>query len=67
MGGGGGQVVSVLAFYSVDPSSYPAEVYSLNSVNCLKRTKNKQKKNRHIQVFSKIKFKCSPLQIIIEV
>ena len=28
MGRGGGQVVSVLAFYSDDPSSNPAEVYS---------------------------------------
>ena len=28
MGRGGGQVVSVLAFYSEDPSSNPAEVYS---------------------------------------
>ena len=36
MGGGGGQVVSVLAFYSVDPSSNPAEVNSFNSLNCLK-------------------------------
>ena len=26
---GGGQVVSVLAFYSDDPSSNPAEVYSI--------------------------------------
>ena len=38
-GSGGGQVVSVLAFYFVDPSSNPAEIYSFNSVNCLKRTK----------------------------
>ena len=27
-GRGGGQVVSVLAFYFVDPSSNPAETYS---------------------------------------
>ena len=39
MGSCGGQVVSVLAFYSIDPSSNPAKVYSFNSVNCLKRTK----------------------------
>ena len=38
-GSGGGQVVSVLAFYFVDPSSNPAEIYSFNPVNCLKRTK----------------------------
>ena len=29
MGRGGGQVVSMLAFYSNDPSSNPAEVYNL--------------------------------------
>ena len=40
--GGGGQVVSMLAFYSVDPSLNPAQVYSFNSVNCLKRTKINQ-------------------------
>ena len=28
MGRGGGQVVSVLAFFSDDPSSNPAEAYS---------------------------------------
>ena len=28
-------MVGVLAFYSVDPSSNAAEVYSFNSVNCL--------------------------------
>ena len=38
-GSGGDQVVSDLALYSVDFSSNPAEVYSFNSVNCLKRTK----------------------------
>ena len=32
-------MVSVLAFYSDDPSSNPAEVYSFYSVNCLKRKK----------------------------
>ena len=42
-GSGGGQVVSVLAFYSDDPSLNSAEVYSFYSVNCLKRTKIKQK------------------------
>ena len=30
MGRGGGQVVSVLAFYSDDPSSNPAEVYNFS-------------------------------------
>ena len=37
--GGGGQAVSVLAVYSVDTSSNPAEVYKFNHVNCLNRTK----------------------------
>ena len=32
-GSGGGQVVSVLALYSDDPSSNPAEVNSFYSVN----------------------------------
>ena len=38
-GRGGGQVVSVLALYSDDPSSNPAEVYSFSVILCLKRTK----------------------------
>ena len=38
---GRGQVVSVVAFYSDDPSSNPAEVYRFDSVNCLKITENK--------------------------
>ena len=38
-GGGGGQVVSVLTFYTDDPSSNPAEVYNFYSINCLKGTK----------------------------
>ena len=44
MGSGGGRVVSVLAFYSDDTSSNPAEVYSFYSVNCLKRTKINKKR-----------------------
>ena len=39
MGCGGGQVVSVLAFYSDDPSSNPAEVYNFSVKLLLKRTK----------------------------
>ena len=41
MGCGGGQVVSVLAFYSDDPSSNPAEVYSLYSTKVFERNENK--------------------------
>ena len=37
--GRGSQVVSVLAFYSNDPSLNPAKVYSFYSVKCLKRSK----------------------------
>ena len=40
---GGGQVVNILAFYSDDPSSNPAEVYNF-SVKLLKRTKINKKK-----------------------
>ena len=44
LGRGGGQVVSVLAFYSDDPSSNPAEVYNFFSVKLLlKRTKINKK------------------------
>ena len=39
MGCGGGQVVSVLAFYSDDPSSNPAEVYNFSVKLLLKRMK----------------------------
>ena len=38
LGSGGGQVVSVFAFFSYDLSSNHCEVYSFYSVNCLKRT-----------------------------
>ena len=43
MGRGGGQVVSVLAFYSDDPSSNPAEVYNFSVKLLLKRTKINKK------------------------
>ena len=39
MGRGGGQVVSVLAFYSDDPSSNPAEVYNFSVKLLLKERK----------------------------
>ena len=42
-GCGGGQVVSVLAFYSDDPSSNPAEVYNFSVKLLLKRTKINKK------------------------
>ena len=43
MGRGGGQVVSVLAFSSDDPSSNPAEVYNFSVKLLLKRTKLNKK------------------------
>ena len=43
LGRGGGQVVSVLAFYSDDPSSNPAEVYNFSVKLLLKRTKINKK------------------------
>ena len=42
-GRGGGQVVSVLALYSNDPSSNPAEAYSFYSKICVWKNENKQK------------------------
>ena len=43
MGRGGGQVVSMLVFYSDDPSLNPAEAYSFSEILCLKKKENKQK------------------------
>ena len=43
-GCGGGQVVSVLAFYSDDPSSNPAEVFNFSVKLLLKRTKINKKR-----------------------
>ena len=44
LGRGGGLVVSVLAFYSDDPSSIPAEVYNFSVKLLLKRTKINKKR-----------------------
>ena len=44
LGCGGGLVVSVLAFYSDDPSSIPAEVYNFSVKLLLKRTKINKKR-----------------------
>ena len=43
MGRGGGQVVSVITYFSDDPSSDPGEVYSFYSVKCLKQTNVSEK------------------------
>ena len=51
MGCGGGLVVSVLAFYSDDPSSIPAEVYNFSVKLLLKRTKINKKRPGLAQFF----------------
>ena len=43
MGRGGGQMVSVLAFYSDDPSSNPADAYSFFVKLVFEKIENKQK------------------------
>ena len=40
---GGGELVNIIAFYSVDLSLNPAEVYSFYSVNLLENNKYKRK------------------------
>ena len=57
MGRGGGQVVSVLAFYSDDPSSNPAEVYNFSVKLLLKRTKI-NKKEAGVGPFKKNVYYC---------
>ena len=42
-GGGGGQVVSVHVFYSVNPSSNPAEAYSFSVKFVFEKSGNRQK------------------------
>ena len=45
LGRGGGQVVSVLAFYSVDPCSNPANAYNFSPRFVFEKTENKQKES----------------------
>ena len=40
---GGGQIVSVLAFYYNDPSSNPADAYSFSVKSVFDKNENKQK------------------------
>ena len=58
-GRGGGQVVSVLAFYSDDPSSNPAEASSFSVKFVFGKNENKQKEaglgpflKKNIYIFS---------------
>ena len=54
-GCGGGLVVSVLAFYSDDPSSIPAEVYNFFCKIVVEKNENKQKKRPGLAQFKKKK------------
>ena len=45
-GRGGGQVVSVLAFYSDDPSLNPADAYSFSVQIVFEKNENKPKRGR---------------------
>ena len=47
---GGSQVVCVLAFYSDDLSSNPADVLQCNSLNCFKRMKINEKEARVVHL-----------------
>ena len=51
MGRGGGQVVSVFAFYSDDPSSNPADVYSFSVKFVFEKNENKQKRGQGWPIF----------------
>ena len=46
VGRDGGQVVSVLALYSDDPSLNPTEAYSFSVTCVFEKNKNKQKRGR---------------------
>ena len=54
-GCGGGLVVSVLAFYSDDPSSIPAEVYNFFCKIVVEKDENKQKEAGVGPIFKKKK------------
>ena len=51
MGRGNGQVVSVCAFYSDDPSSNPSEAYSFFCKIVFEKNENKQKEAGIITFF----------------
>ena len=46
MGRGGGQVVSVFAFFSDDPSSNAADAYSFSVTFVCEKNENKQNRGR---------------------
>ena len=47
LGRGGGQVVSMLAFYSDDPSPNPAEILNFYSLQLFEKSENKSKGVAH--------------------
>ena len=51
VGRGGGQVVSMLAFYSDDPSLNLADAYSFSVNFVFEKNENKQKRGRVGQIF----------------
>ena len=53
MGRGGGQVVSVLTFYSDDPSSNPADASSFSTQFVIEKNENKNKKRPGLAHFLK--------------
>ena len=55
LGRGGGKVVSVLAFYSDNPSSNPAKVYSFFCNIVFEKNENKQKEAHLKKISTKLK------------
>ena len=53
LGGGGGQVVSVLAFYSDDPSSNPRWGLQIFCKSAIEKNENKQIRGRGWPIFLK--------------
>ena len=62
MGCGGGQVVSMLAFYSDDPSSNPADAYRFSVKFVFEKNENIQKE-AEVGLFLKIKRPIRQAQI----
>ena len=62
--GGGGQVVSVLVFYSANLSSNPADVYSFFCKICVEKNENEQKEEKKLAHLKKHFFdRCNNLII----
>ena len=55
LGRGVGQVVSVLAFYSDEPSLNPTDAFSFSVKFVFEKNKNKEKRGRGWPIFKKIK------------